>query len=246
MTPRRDQIKSLMQWEFQTGVDFWTNAGPKRATKVMVSPGIEKSFADFLAQNKIEHKILINDVEPTLQHEKESIKKSRAKRSVLDDGPNFSLYWTFEEMETYSIRLAQQYPHIVKREVIGKSIEGRDMFALKVSSGATFGKKPIIFIDTGTHAREWIGPHTTLYFINQLVTNAAVTTELLDKVDYVFIPNVNPDGYVYTHTEDRFWRKNRRYVNYTCTGVDLNRNYAYLWEQVPYSVSSHRTVMSFC
>jgi Zinc carboxypeptidase len=40
-------------------------------------------------------------------------------------------------------------------------------------------------------------------------------------------------GYAYTQTEDRFWRKNRRVVNYTCTGIDLNRNYAYVWEDVP-------------
>lgn len=33
------------------------------------------------------------------------------------------------------------------------------------------------------------------------------------------------------------WRKNRRYVNYTCTGIDLNRNFGYVWKYVPNSVS---------
>lgn len=100
-----------------------------------------------------------------------------------------------------------------------------------------------------------MGPHSTLYLINQLVTNPEVTAELVDKVDWVIVPNVNPDGkdlfedlmntindflqikgYVYTHLEDRLWRKNRRYVNYTCTGIDLNRNFRYVWRQVPNSV----------
>lgn len=39
---------------------------------------------------------------------------------------------------------------------------------------------------------------------------------------------MNPDGYEYTHSGDRLWRKNRR-RNSICTGVDLNRNYGYKW-----------------
>ena len=76
-----------------------------------------------------------------------------------------------------------------------------------------------------------------LYLIYQLVENSTSSLELLDKVDFVIVPNVNPDGYHYTHTEDRFWRKNRRPVNFTCAGIDLNRNYAYGWEYAPNSVS---------
>lgn len=30
--------------------------------------------------------------------------------------------------------------------------------------------------------------------INELVTNPEVTAELVDKVDWVIVPNVNPDG----------------------------------------------------
>lgn len=41
---------------------------------------------------------------------------------------------------------------------------------------------------------------------------------------------------MYTHLEDRLWRKNRRYVNYTCTGIDLNRNFRYVWQYRPNSV----------
>lgn len=159
----------------------------------MVSPAVEESFLNFLSENEIKHKVHIEDVASVLRDEKSTRLRSRRKRSV-DDVPNFELYWTFEEMEAYSIKLAQLYPNLVSRDVIGQSIEGRDIFALRVSSGSEFGKKPIIFLDTGTHAREWIGPHTVLYFLDQMVTNSSVTNEILDKVDYVIIPNVNPDG----------------------------------------------------
>ncbi|XP_046578527.1 carboxypeptidase A1-like [Haliotis rubra] len=72
------------------------------------------------------------------------------------------------------------------------------------------GKKRI-FIEAGIHAREWVTPASTMYFV--------------DKCKYI-VTVTNPDGYAYTHTSDRLWRKNRN----TCSsifgrGVDLNRNW---------------------
>lgn len=232
-------MQDLFKWEFQAGADFLEKNRAGRVSKILIAPEINDEFLKFLSNNKIPHELIVDDVEPVLQKSKSELLKSRVKRGVLSDmnEPNFGLYWSFDEMESFAIHLEQNYPHLVKRDVIGQTIEGRNMFGLRISSGAEFGKKPIIFIDTGTHAREWVGPHTTLYFLNQLVTNSTVSDKLLEKVDWVIIPNVNPDGYVYTHTEDRFWRKNRRAVNYTCSGIDLNRNYDYVWNYVPNSVS---------
>ncbi|CRL08319.1 CLUMA_CG021383, isoform A [Clunio marinus] len=239
VTPERDHVDELVKWEYKADIDFLTKKGSGKPWRIMVSPHIEDSFLDFLSSNEIQHKLILDNVESSIQEERNL--RKRSKRNVLSDGirnPNFELYWSFEEMETYTLTLAQLHPNLVKREIIGKSIEGRDIIGLRISSALEFGKNPIIFIDAGTHSREWVGPHTVLYFIDQLVTNATVRDELLEKVDWVFIPNVNPDGYVYTQTEDRFWRKNRRLVNYTCTGVDLNRNYEYAWRQVPNSCST--------
>lgn len=227
-----------MEWQFEEGIDFWTTGGPGRASRIMVSPEVDASFMNFLNSNKIQNKLTINDVESRLQADKAARLMNRSKRSVFaDDEPNFELFWSFEEMETFTIQLAQRYPNLVKRDVIGKSIEGRDIFGMRVSSAAEFGKKPIIFIDSGIHAREWVGHQSTLYLLNQLVTNETVTRELVDKVDWVIVPNANPDGYVYSFTEDRLWRKNRRYVNESCTGIDLNRNFGYVWRYRANSVS---------
>jgi len=62
------------------------------------------------------------------------------------------------------------------------------------------------------------------YSNNNDVTNA------LDSFEWILIPLVNPDGYNYSWTTDRLWRKNRR-VNQgsTCVGVDTNRNWNYKW-----------------
>lgn len=49
----------------------------------------------------------------------------------------------------------------------------------------------------------------------------------LDDFDYWFVPVVNPDGYEYSHTTDRLWRKTRS--SSYCKGADPNRNYPFHW-----------------
>lgn len=53
----------------------------------------------------------------------------------------------------------------------------------------------------------------------------------LDEYDFWFLPVVNPDGYDYTRTNDRLWRKTRS-RNSLCNGVDPNRNYPIHWREV--------------
>ena len=52
-------------------------------------------------------------------------------------------------------------------------------------------------------------------------------TNVLKHVDWHILPLVNPDGYEYSHSSDRLWRKNRRPppAGKVCPGVDLNRNF---------------------
>ncbi|KAM3185314.1 hypothetical protein ACTXT7_006617 [Hymenolepis weldensis] len=54
--------------------------------------------------------------------------------------------------------------------------------------------------------------------------------ELLGKYQFYIAPNVNPDGYVFSHIRNRLWRKNRNKTEHeNCLGVDLNRNFPYKW-----------------
>lgn len=59
------------------------------------------------------------------------------------------------------------------------------------------------------HAREWIGPAVATYIVNQLVEKNATYTKLLDTSDWMILPVSNPDGYEFSHTSDRLWRKTR-------------------------------------
>ena len=97
----------------------------------------------------------------------------------------------------------------VKRTVIGSTYQGRNMsmVGLHLESEA---KKPAIFIECTTHAREWISPMVCMYSIRALIENSET---LLKHFDFFIVPITNPDGYVYAWTTDRMWRKNR---NPTC------------------------------
>lgn len=131
--------------------------------------------------------------------------------------------------------LAARYPERMKIKVIGRSYEGREIRVVRVGNRnrkrRQSGPKPAIFIEGGIHAREWISPATVTYVIRDLVTDPR-HSHLLDQFDFFILPVVNPDGYEYSHTTDRLWRKNRAANPATlglCRGVDLNRNFGFKW-----------------
>lgn len=98
---------------------------------------------------------------------------------------------------------------------------------MTISTGGG-GTKPAIYLDAMTHAREWITIPVALWVVTHLLDGNH--QELLDAVDFYFIPVVNPDGYEYSHTHERMWRKNRAINSGSrCKGVDLNRNYDFHW-----------------
>jgi len=140
-----------------------------------------------------------------------------------------------EEINSFIQSLAASYPNIVKIEQLGLSYEQRPIYVAKIGSD-NGRKKPSIWIDGGIHAREWIGVSTVTYMLNKLVTGYSTDAkikEFVDKVDWYFVPVLNIDGYKYTHTTDRMWRKNRRPAPCKfscCEGVDLNRNFDQILE----------------
>ena len=141
--------------------------------------------------------------------------------------------------------LAAAHPDLARYSKLGTSFEGREIFALKISKGASVDdvSKPDVLITGLHHAREWISVESPVYFANQLVTGYATNDSVRYLVDHLqiwIVPIMNPDGLNYTQNSPndqmdsvRLWRKNRRPVpTATCpsaVGVDINRNYNYQW-----------------
>ncbi|XP_013407416.1 carboxypeptidase B-like [Lingula anatina] len=111
------------------------------------------------------------------------------------------------------------------------SYEGRPLRGIKIGTPKPGTTKPAIWVDAGIHAREWIAPASALYFINKLITdyNTPDVKFMVDTYDWYILPVANPDGYEYTHTQDRMWRKTRSKQSYSCYGVDPNRNFNFHW-----------------
>jgi carboxypeptidase A4 len=86
----------------------------------------------------------------------------------------------------------------------------------------------MIVVEAGLRARDWIANMAALRLVKELTDNSTKS----DHVDWVVLPNINPDGYEFTRTTDRHWIKNRRADlsnASTCVGVGLNRNFDFNW-----------------
>ncbi|MBN2448511.1 MAG: choice-of-anchor J domain-containing protein [Phycisphaerae bacterium] len=143
----------------------------------------------------------------------------------------FDNYHTLAEIEAKLQQMVSDRPDLCTLIDIGDSIEGRDIWCLQIT-GPGSGKPGVLFNGT-QHAREWIAGAVNMYIADQLVyqydSDPAIHS-LVDRVVFYIIPVVNPDGYSYTWTNQRLWRKNRRdNWNSSCYGVDLNRNWDAGW-----------------
>jgi extracellular matrix protein 14 len=138
--------------------------------------------------------------------------------------------------------LASLFPSHATLTSIGKSAEGRDIPALRIGAQKDLGaedshdQRHTLLIVGGNHAREWISVSTVAYIAHSLVTRYGhphfpYVTKLLNHFDLVFVPVLNPDGYEYTWTTDRLWRKNRQSTHiHFCPGIDIDRSFSFGWD----------------
>ncbi|MEU1512614.1 M14 family zinc carboxypeptidase [Streptomyces sp. NPDC005811] len=140
------------------------------------------------------------------------------------------------------VRTGQQNPGLTKVVSLGKTVNGQDILALKLTKDAKKakdGSKPSVLYMSNQHAREWITPEMTRrlmhYYLDNYKTDRRIR-KIVDSTELWFVLSANPDGYDYTfqNTDNRLWRKNLRDVNgdgviSTGDGVDLNRNFPYKW-----------------
>ncbi|MBI5806109.1 T9SS type A sorting domain-containing protein [candidate division TA06 bacterium] len=148
---------------------------------------------------------------------------------------SFGPYYSYAEAVAEMNSLHAQYPSLVSApESLGAGWEGRPVWAFKVSnSPASDNGKPGVLYTGVHHAREPITVTITLGFARYLCQNYSTDPgikTLVDNRQIWFIPVVNPDGYVFNQTySDSLWRKNRRNNGDGSYGVDVNRNYPYMW-----------------
>ncbi|KAG8760993.1 hypothetical protein FRC12_009473 [Ceratobasidium sp. 428] len=146
----------------------------------------------------------------------------------------FNSYHTYADHLTFLSDLVSTFPNNAKLVTSGTSYEGRTITGINIFGSSGSGTKPAIVFHGTVHAREWIATMVTEQVAFSLLSNyttSATIKSYVDKYDFYIFPVVNPDGFVYTQSSDRLWRKNRQpTTSASCTGRDINRNWPWKWD----------------
>ena len=162
-------------------------------------------------------------------------------------------YLNIAEVESAIANLAAAYPSLTSLVTLPHaSIEGRISHALRISTGG-FGSRDAFVAIGGVHAREWGSCEILINVATDLLkaytANAGLKyggksyaakeiQDLMNSIEFVFFPLVNPDGRKFSQDHDAAvldgWRKNRNKASSGGSaaniGVDINRNYDFLWD----------------
>lgn len=160
-----------------------------------------------------------------------------------------------DEIESALVALNNAYPTLTQRiDLPNTTAGGLTSKALLIRGNPSFDCRPALIFVSGVHAREWGGPDILVNLATDLLeaytTNAGLAyggksftaTEIqgvVNGTDVVVLPDINPDGRAYSMaagagTNQAMWRKNRNPAssggNPSRIGVDVNRNYDFLWD----------------
>ncbi|XP_041469204.1 carboxypeptidase B-like [Lytechinus variegatus] len=231
ITPRtQDELKWIQgvadRWET---LDFWrhpTKVG--RPVDVMVSPAQQLDFVRSASRPGLEITTWISNVQDMI--DREAAEMINSKNDVNAVNFDYNQYHTYEEIFAWMNEFSSSNSGVSMVKVT-TTYEGETVYGIRIAK-SPFAKN-VAYIQGGIHAREWISPATVINLIDRFVSkygSDATVTSMLDNFVWIMVPVYNIDGYKFSHTDDRMWRKNRNPNTGGCVGVDLNRNYDYKWE----------------
>jgi carboxypeptidase D len=130
--------------------------------------------------------------------------------------PATAQYHTYDEIGPELLAAETNYPDICKRHDLGLSVQGRHLWALRISDNMPLEEdEPEVRYISTMHGDEIMGVEMCLNMIDYLTTNYgtdARVTNIVDEIDLWIMPLMNPDGFVAVS------RNNSHNVN-------LNRNF---------------------
>ncbi|XP_038206917.1 zinc carboxypeptidase-like [Zerene cesonia] len=233
-----DVVKDLQKngigqlWDDQVHINY--------EARIMVPPNKIDDFKNEMVRTNIGTEELISDMQRVIDDQLQPVKRnSRTGSSFLD--MTWDRYHNLDEIYKWLDDVAASYPNIVKTVVMGRSFENREIKGIVINYKPDRKDKVIGMLEGTLHAREWISPATVTWIVKEFLTSSdPAVRSLAEDIEWHVFPVVNPDGYVYTFTHNRMWRKNRGTRNFTScassgvaddlsNGVDLNRNFDFVW-----------------
>jgi len=228
-TQQVDMYRHLRDNDFKYNCSFWSDSD------IRVGPNNVQSIQNMLKDAGITFNLMIEDVQALIDLEREHL--TTAKQATFGGVPDpdfFKAYHNYDDHNKFMDDVVATYPSLAKSVTIGNTYENRTIYGVTVTgSSSSAADKPGIYYECGIHAREWIAHSTCAYMMYQLVSQYGKDsriTNLVDKVEWTFVPVLNVDGYVFTWTKDRMWRKTRKpNKGSNCIGTDPNRNWDSHW-----------------
>ncbi|XP_078420699.1 carboxypeptidase B [Cetorhinus maximus] len=220
-------VKSLASF---AKVDLWR---PDSIDQVAVNVDVDFRVSaqdvakteDLLEKSGLEYEVLIEDLQTVIEQQLDNKERSTNAHSYLK----------YNHMDTINAWIAStvaSHSNLMSFTEIGTSYEGRPIYVIKIGK-KTGQPKPAIFMDCGMHAREWISPAFCQWFVKEAIATYGsdpIITNVLDTMDFFVVPVINVDGYSFTWSNNRMWRKTRSKVpGSRCRGVDPNRNWDAGW-----------------
>uniref|UniRef100_A0A672STH2 Carboxypeptidase D n=1 Tax=Sinocyclocheilus grahami TaxID=75366 RepID=A0A672STH2_SINGR len=136
-----------------------------------------------------------------------------------DQGPEtYSEYYNYDQLTVLLKSLAQKYANIANLTSIGRSVENRELWVMRITKEPTAdvpGKPKFKYVGN-MHGDETVSRQVLIYLLEYLLEKYGEeprVTELVDSTDIYIMPSMNPDGFEKSKEGD-------------CTGKDEGRNNA--------------------
>ncbi|KAG8753833.1 hypothetical protein FRC11_007105 [Ceratobasidium sp. 423] len=239
-TGSQEQTDKIAKLINTLGVPTWTAARiPYSYVDVQVSKdrlgGFHKALKEVSPDLDSQLVTMHDDLAVSIAKEAEGMNSPfRSAFAGLANDAWFNSYHTYADHLTFLNDLAATFPNNAKVVTSGTSYEGRTITGINIFGSSGSGTKPAVIFHGTVHAREWIATMVTEQIAYSLLSNYTTSSTIksyVDKYDFYIFPVVNPDGFVYTQSGERLWRKNRQPPpsGSTCYGRDINRNWAWQW-----------------
>lgn len=225
-------LKALLDVKDSLDLDIWSHAIKEGHTGLLsVPPERVNQIMDVMESAGIQYQVNCDNLQSLINEEKRLVVtddvsggSEESSAELLD----YSRYYSYKSVTKALLGYAKAHSFI-ETHVIGQTHDDNDIIAVKIAGESNL---PIIVIDCGVHAREWITISACMYIVNELVSRHQEQQSDIPEVfnyEWRIIPCLNPDGYEYSRRSNRLWRKNRS-VQYNsngtkCYGTDINRNF---------------------
>ncbi|XP_055294901.1 zinc carboxypeptidase-like [Sitodiplosis mosellana] len=211
------QLEALQDLENSQSGMFYLEApiSIHKLAEIIVPPHKFADMTELFDKLEIENRITVNNLQKLIDEEQPKL----SSRTTF----GWDKYYDLPAIYNWLDEILQEYPDILTNYDVGTSYENRTIRAVKLSKKKN---NATIFIESTIHAREWITVATTTYILNEFLTsNDPEVQALAENYDWIIVPVLNVDGYSFTHSNNRMWRKTRQPYGSGCVGADPNRNW---------------------